>query len=412
LGSGVGGFNSPVCALAVSGTNLYAGGYFTNAGGVAATNIAEWDGTAWSALGSGINGQVYALAVIGTDLYAGGLFTTAGGVSANYIAKWDGSAWSALGSGMNNQVLALAVSGTDLYAGGYFTTAGGVPASRIAKWDGSAWSALGSGMNGYVDALAADGAGHLFVGGNFTLAGTNVSPFIAEAVLWSVPTILKPPPTQTAEAGATVHLAVNATGEPPPAYQWYLNGTNLLGCTSSNLVLTNMLFSQSGTYTVVVTNMYGAVTSAPVTLSVIPAVERMPVPGVKLTGEAASLLNVDYANSLSPAPNWTTLGSVSLTSTSGYCFDITLPLPPQRFYRAWQSGTPSVMPSLDLHLVPAITLTGNIGDSVRVDYINQFGPTDAWVTLDILTLTNTTQLYFDTSSIGQPARLWRVVQMP
>ena len=43
--------------------------------------------------------SVYALAVSGTDLYAGGHFTTAGGVTANYIAKWDGSAWSALGSG-------------------------------------------------------------------------------------------------------------------------------------------------------------------------------------------------------------------------------------------------------------------------------------------------------------------------
>ena len=37
----------------------------------------------------------------GTNLYAGGGFTTAGGVPANYIAKWDGSAWSALGSGMD-----------------------------------------------------------------------------------------------------------------------------------------------------------------------------------------------------------------------------------------------------------------------------------------------------------------------
>ena len=43
----------------------------------------------------------YALAVSGTDLYAGGYFTTAGGVPANCIAKWNGSAWSALGSGMS-----------------------------------------------------------------------------------------------------------------------------------------------------------------------------------------------------------------------------------------------------------------------------------------------------------------------
>jgi hypothetical protein len=71
-----------------------------------------------------------------------------------------------------------------------------------------------------------------------------------------------------------------------------------------------------------------------------------------------------------------------------------------------------VIPSLDLHLVPAITLTGNIGDSIRVDAINRLGPTDAWVTLDKVTLTNTTQLYFDTSCIGQASRLWRIVPVP
>ena len=69
--------------------------------------------------------RVYALAVSGSDLYAGGAFTTAGGSAAKNIAKWNGSSWSALGSGMNSAVSALAVSGSDLYAGGNFTTAGG-----------------------------------------------------------------------------------------------------------------------------------------------------------------------------------------------------------------------------------------------------------------------------------------------
>jgi hypothetical protein len=71
-----------------------------------------------------------------------------------------------------------------------------------------------------------------------------------------------------------------------------------------------------------------------------------------------------------------------------------------------------MMPTLDLHLVPAITLTGNIGGSVRVDAINQFGPTDAWVTLDTVTLTNTSQLYFDVSAWRQPQRLYRLVPSP
>ena len=69
--------------------------------------------------------------------------------TANNIAQWNGSSWSALGSGMNGWcVSALAVSGSTLYAGGDFTTAGGNAANDIAQWNGSSWSALGSGISG------------------------------------------------------------------------------------------------------------------------------------------------------------------------------------------------------------------------------------------------------------------------
>jgi hypothetical protein len=228
------------------------------------------------------------------------------------------------------------------------------------------------------------------------------------------PIITAPPQSQTAEIGSTVGFAVQATNIMPLSYEWFFNSTLAITSSTTNcaLLLTNVQPSQAGAYTVVVTNIAGAVTSPPAMLNVIAAVERRPVPGVKVTGQTGSLLNVDYANPLSQTPNWTTLGSVSLTSTSEYYFDLTMPLPPHRYYQAWQAGTPSVMPSLDLHLVPAITLTGNIAASVRVDAINQFGPTDAWVTLDTVTLTNTSQLYFDVSAAGQPQRLYRLVPLP
>lgn len=80
-----------------------------------------------------MNDWVNVLAASGTDLYAGGWFTTAGGIAANRIAKWDGSAWSALGSGMNSNVHALTVSGTNLYVGGKFTTAGNKVSAYVAK---------------------------------------------------------------------------------------------------------------------------------------------------------------------------------------------------------------------------------------------------------------------------------------
>jgi hypothetical protein len=173
------GMNDWVLALAVSGTNLYAGGYFSMAGGVSANRVARWNGNNWSALGSGLGPMmgiysVRALALSGTNLYAGGSFTTAGFQTVNNIARWNGTSWSAMGSGMNHTVEALAVSGTNLYAGGWFTTAGSMSANSIARWNGSRWSALGSGMGGsevnIVYALAVSGS-NLYAGGLFVSAG-------------------------------------------------------------------------------------------------------------------------------------------------------------------------------------------------------------------------------------------------
>ena len=275
LGSGM---DYAVNALVTSGTDLYAGGYFTTAGGVVATNIAKWDGSAWSALGSGMGGDnsfpsVYALAVSGTDLIAAGQFTTAGGVPANNVAIYHGGVWSALGSGKDGLVYALAMNGTDLYAGGWLPNAAGGPAEGIAAWNWSAWSALGSGLpGGTVWALAADGVGHLFVGGDFWLAGTNVSPHIAQANLGGGTThlpsfIISSPSSVAATNGVTAEFQVEATGSPPLIYQWYFNGTNAIaGATSAVLTVTNVQLPQWGTYSVTVSNLYGTVTSAPALL--------------------------------------------------------------------------------------------------------------------------------------------------
>jgi FG-GAP-like repeat len=183
LGGGVsGGEFGHVDAIAVSGSDVYIGGDFTTAGGISANRIAKWNGSSWSALGSGVSGgvasittKVNALAASGSNIYVGGNFTTAGGVNTNYIAKWNGSNWSALGTGVRdiggfNSVVALAVSGNDVYAGGGFKTIGGVSVNGIAKWDGASWSALGSGVDGDIYAIAVNGS-NVYVGGGFSTAG-------------------------------------------------------------------------------------------------------------------------------------------------------------------------------------------------------------------------------------------------
>src|SRR5262249_18032962 len=126
------------------------GAVHTAADGSDADNVAKWNGSSWSPLGSGITGGegpgVFALTVSGSEVYAGGNFTTAGASPANNVAKWNGSSWTALGSGIDGNhatVNALAMSGDDVYAVGYFTTAAGNTVRNIAKWNGNTWSALG-----------------------------------------------------------------------------------------------------------------------------------------------------------------------------------------------------------------------------------------------------------------------------
>ena len=75
LGAGIGaGYYHSVHAFATYNGELYAGGYFTSAGGTPANNIAKWNGTNWSSVGTGINGYVYSLCVFNGELYAGGSF--------------------------------------------------------------------------------------------------------------------------------------------------------------------------------------------------------------------------------------------------------------------------------------------------------------------------------------------------
>ncbi len=184
-----------------SAGNVYAGGSFTIAGGVAANYIAKWNAatSTWQAMGTGMSGSVTALTTDSSgNVYAGGIFSAAGGVSANYIAKWNAatSTWTAMGTGMNGSVTALTTdSAGNVYAGGYFTCAGGSESSGdipgntcagtggvtalngIAKWSAatSTWQAMGSGLNSYVEALTTDSAGNVYAGGAFRCAGGSKS---------------------------------------------------------------------------------------------------------------------------------------------------------------------------------------------------------------------------------------------
>ncbi len=201
-GVGQPGLNSSAFAVTTyddgSGTALYAGGFFTQAGGVAVARVARWDGMNWHDVGGGVAvsagvASVRALHVVHDgdqdSLIVGGAFDQAGSRSTQNIARWDGTNWSALGGGLDDMVLDVTVfddgTGPAIYAATtFFNTDNG----GVWKFDGNAWSVVGLGVNpspttGQVNALEVfdDGSGaRLVAGGIFTIAGGKPVAHIAQ----------------------------------------------------------------------------------------------------------------------------------------------------------------------------------------------------------------------------------------
>lgn len=198
LGAGV---NGSVEVLTVfddgTGPALYAGGWFTEAGGMPIAHIARWDGDQWEDVGGGVEGasgttgtNVATLAAYddgsGPGLYAAGTFASAGGVPASNIARWDGVAWSAVGggsSGLFGSIYSLAVldspAGSAFFAGGEFESIGGIPVKHVAVWDGVSWAAAGEGFDNDVFELSVieeGGVERVYAGGRFSESGDGSRP--------------------------------------------------------------------------------------------------------------------------------------------------------------------------------------------------------------------------------------------
>ena len=212
------GFDDVGRALVVhddgSGPAIYCGGGFLNSGSTPVNGIARWSPatTSWIPVGGGFGGaavKVWALTswapVLGgtPNLYAGGAFSTAGGAPALNIATWNGTIWSAMGSGYTGSGVVRAVKGWTNPSGVRELVIGGTMSSPLRRFvPGIGSNPVGSwvpilGLNNislavgpfgtltYPALVAAievydEGAGdRLFVGGAFDLAGGHVSTSIA-----------------------------------------------------------------------------------------------------------------------------------------------------------------------------------------------------------------------------------------
>ena len=191
LGSGIGSSSyNTVHSLIVYNGELYAGGNFSTAGGLAVNNIAKWNGRNWASAGNGLNGSVHALASFNGELYAGGDFSNSGSPAVN-VVKWLGSDWQAIGITTSSTVHSLIDFNGELYAAAWFPSLGSIDGYPIAKWNGTRWSAVGTGLDQVINFIRCMTVynNELYIAGEF-IGGGGVSAYAAvvkwNGIIWSL----------------------------------------------------------------------------------------------------------------------------------------------------------------------------------------------------------------------------------
>ena len=107
--------------------------------------------------------------------------------------------------------------------------------------------------------------------------------------------ILSQPQSRSAHEGVAASFSIVVDGGPPIFYQWLFNGSPIPGATNFSLLLTNLAFANAGTYSVVVSNTVGSLTSSDALLTV----EALPKAPTIFAQPASEILPASYAYTLS-----------------------------------------------------------------------------------------------------------------
>lgn len=124
------------------------------------------------------------------------------------------------------------------------------------------------------------------------------TPFVGATVVWGKP--------------ATV--SVSALGSAPLAYQWFKDGSALMGATNAVIEFAAVQISDGGLYSVVVSNPYGTVTNAPAQLVVNPANIALGMyAGVTIEGVPGFTYGIQYTTDLRDTNSWITATNLTLS---------------------------------------------------------------------------------------------------
>ncbi|MDB6121354.1 MAG: hypothetical protein JWQ71_347 [Pedosphaera sp.] len=168
----------------------------------------------------------------------------------------DGTVWAWGGPSQQTNVPA-GLSNVVAIAAGYDRSMALKSDGTIIMWGGNA-----AGQSNVPVGLVATA---IAVGGSHNLALVSEGPV----------QMLQNPQSQIVTYSSNATLSVNVTGYQPISFKWRFNGSNLVdnahvnGSTNSTLTINNLLFSDTGNYSVVVSNAMGSMVSSSAVLTVI-----------------------------------------------------------------------------------------------------------------------------------------------
>jgi hypothetical protein len=295
--------------------------------------------------------------------YGNGMFAVVSGDSHALLTSVDGVVWQTHAS-LNDSTIGFAFGFGGFYALTY--------AGLFRTTDGNSWSFVtntGSlsiscahdtlilgGKSSFISTNGTDFVEHSlgdfseyaapyevtfrsFAYGNDSFVGVGSQGLIVQSdPLASHPPLLTSQTTnQTLLAGDSVTLSTQFNGTSPIYFQWFKNGQPLFGGENSTLFASHLQTNDSGIYTLVASNSFGSITSAPIVLTVkssVPALSIQTFAGVVIDGVAGRNYRVDYTSALNSSINWQPLTNFTLPWTPFTWIDVQSGTVPKRFYRA------------------------------------------------------------------------------
>ncbi len=193
------------------------------------------------------------------------------------------------------------------------------------------WFLNGTNLPGATNATFYLAAAQVTNAGSYTVVATNavgsVTSSVAALTIAVPPYFTVQPQSQSNGIDTSVTFSAAAGGNAPLHYQWQLNSVNMANATNTSVTVTNVQSTNGGTYRVVVTNLYGSITSSNAVLTVLTSAVQVvsasaggsttvtvPIQLVSAGNENALNFSINFSNAV------LTYSSAAVGSNAGSAF--------------------------------------------------------------------------------------------